>query len=94
MLAACLALVPLSGTATAGQAPHTVVTDGKKLADIQSALKHGHATRAQRDALKVVLGKANTALTSKPVVGRRQAGRAAERRQARLPEPGALLVGE
>jgi hypothetical protein len=61
-----MALVPLSGTATAGQAPHTVITDGKKLADIQSALKHGHATRAQRDALKVVLDKANTALTAGP----------------------------
>jgi len=66
VLAACLAMVPVSGTATAGQAPHTVVTDGKKLADIQSALKHGHATRAQRDALKVVLDKANTALTAGP----------------------------
>jgi hypothetical protein len=61
-----MALVPLSGTATAGQAPHTVITDGKKLADIQYALKHGHATRAQRDALKVVLDKANTALTAGP----------------------------
>lgn len=66
MLAACLAMVPVSGTATAGQAPRTVVTDGKKLADIQSALRHGHATRAQRDALKVVLDKANTALSAGP----------------------------
>ncbi|MEA5360026.1 alginate lyase family protein [Amycolatopsis sp., V23-08] len=66
VLAACLAMVPVSGTATAGQAPRTVVTDGKKLADIQSALRHGHATRAQRDALKVVLDKANTALSAGP----------------------------
>jgi hypothetical protein len=59
-------MVPLSGTATAGQAPHTVVTDGAKLAAIKQTIRGGHATRAQRDALKVVLDKANTALTAGP----------------------------
>jgi len=62
----CL-LIPLSGTAAAAcGAPHTIITDGQKLADIKRALDHGHASKTQRDALKLVLAKANDALTAGP----------------------------
>jgi hypothetical protein len=59
-------LVPMSGTAVAASPPHTVVTDGAKLASIRQAVRSGHATQAQRAALKAVLDKANTALTAGP----------------------------
>src|SRR4051812_15255983 len=59
-------LVPVSGTAVAASPPHTVITDGAKLAGTKQALRNGHASRAQSDALKVVLDKANTALTAGP----------------------------
>ncbi len=59
-------VLPLSGTAVAASPPHTVVTDGAKLANIRQAIRSGHTTSAQRDALKAVLAKANTALTDGP----------------------------
>lgn len=65
-LCASITLVPLNGTAEAAAAPHTVVTDGKKLAAIRDARAAGKLTKAQQDALKVVLDKANTALTAGP----------------------------
>ena len=65
-LSASMILVPVSGTAVAASPPRTVVTDGGKLAAIRHAVRGGHATAAQRDALKVVLDKANTALTAGP----------------------------
>ncbi|MEV7043235.1 alginate lyase family protein [Amycolatopsis sp. NPDC051061] len=65
-LSASMILVPVSGTAVAASPPHTVVTDGAKLAGIKQALRGGHASKAQRDALKAVLAKANTALTTGP----------------------------
>lgn len=54
------------GAAVAGPVPHTVVTDGAKLARIRVALATGHASAAQRAALKTVVDKANTALTAGP----------------------------
>jgi hypothetical protein len=61
-----MTLVPVSGTAVAASPPHTIVTDGAKLAAIKQTIQSGHAPQAQRDALKVVLDKANTALTAGP----------------------------
>ncbi|MFI5590413.1 alginate lyase family protein [Amycolatopsis sp. NPDC051758] len=65
-VSASLVLVPISGTAVAASPPHTIVTDGAKLAGIKQALRSGHASTPQRDALKVLLDKANTALTAGP----------------------------
>ena len=50
-------LVPVSGTAVAASPPRTVLTDGVKLASIRQAVRSGHATKAQLDALKAVLDK-------------------------------------
>jgi hypothetical protein len=66
ILTATLAVVPLSGATAAPGVPHTVVTDGKKLAAVRAALDHGTATPAQRAALKTVLAKADDALTTGP----------------------------
>ncbi len=58
--------MPLNGTAQAATAPHTIVTDGKKLAAIRQAFDTGKATKTQQAALKTVLDKAKTALTAGP----------------------------
>src|SRR5882757_7250399 len=65
-LCASMTLVPLDGTADAAVAPHTIVTDGQKLAAIKVARDTGKLTSAQLAAMKAVLDKANTALTAGP----------------------------
>ncbi|MEU4669490.1 alginate lyase family protein [Amycolatopsis sp. NPDC023774] len=67
VLTTVLAVIPLSGTTAAAQpVPHTIVTDGKKLAQIRAELRSGHATAAQRSALETLLDKADEALTAGP----------------------------
>jgi alginate lyase len=66
ILTALLAVVPPGAAAAAPGVPHTVVTDGKKLAAVRAALDHGKATPEQRAALKTVLAKADEALTTGP----------------------------
>ncbi|HEY2060984.1 MAG TPA: alginate lyase family protein [Amycolatopsis sp.] len=66
ILTALLAVVPPSAAAAAPGVPHTVVTDGKKLAAVRAALDHGRATPEQRAAVKTVLAKADEALTTGP----------------------------
>lgn len=65
-LCASMTLVPLNGTAAAAVVPHTIVTDGVKLAAIKQARDTGKLSTAQLAAMKAVLDKANTALTAGP----------------------------
>ena len=80
-----------AGATGAGKlADKLLLIDGAYLASVRGRVRAGDATL--KPAVAALEEDAKKALAMKPTVGHGQDGHAAERRQARLHEPGAVLV--